>query len=119
MTVRLLYVEDDELLRLAMRRLLQHQYEVTVAKDGQEALELIQARDFDIVVTDIEMPRMGGLELHFMVAQLNPILASKFIFVSGGFDKATERRLRALPNRFLDKPYDHQTLQRAVQEVLA
>ena len=60
----ILVVDDNELNRDALACLLRlHQYEVESAGDGQEALSLIHTRGFDLVVLDIEMPGLSGLEL--------------------------------------------------------
>ena len=59
----MLIVEDNsELLRL-MKRLLQPRYHVLTARNGQEALQLIQTNKIDIVVSDVMMPKMDGYEL--------------------------------------------------------
>src|SRR4026209_944102 len=60
----ILVVDDNELNRYALSCLLRlHQYEVEAAADGQEALSLIHTRRFDLVVLDIEMPGLNGIEL--------------------------------------------------------
>src|SRR5690242_13357704 len=60
----ILVVDDNELNRDALSCLLRlHQYEVASAADGQEALSLINTRSFDLVVLDIEMPGLNGLEV--------------------------------------------------------
>jgi PAS domain S-box-containing protein len=61
---KLLFVDDEPQLQRLGRRLLTHLgYDVTLAGDGDEALELFQRGDFDVVVTDLTMPRMAGDEL--------------------------------------------------------
>src|SRR5262245_28794217 len=60
----ILVVDDNELNRDALSCLLRlHQYEVEGAAEGQEALSLIKTRRFDLVVLDIEMPGLNGLEI--------------------------------------------------------
>lgn len=62
--MNVLVVDDDGIARkLISRTLLESGYDVTTANDGQQALELIQEHDFQVVVTDWEMPQMNGLEL--------------------------------------------------------
>jgi CheY-like chemotaxis protein len=59
-----LYVEDEELVRQSMEQLLANYFdEVTTAANGQEALEVFQKKPHDIIITDIQMPTMDGLEL--------------------------------------------------------
>jgi two-component system, NtrC family, response regulator AtoC len=61
---RVLIVDDEENLRLVLRTFLRrHGYEVEVAASGEEALKMIDSFGPDIIVTDVRMPRMGGLDL--------------------------------------------------------
>ena len=62
--MNILVVDDDRIARKAIAHSLREGgYDVTTASDGQEAFELIQGRDFQIIVTDWEMPRLSGIEL--------------------------------------------------------
>jgi two-component system response regulator AtoC len=61
---RILVVDDEENIRLVLRTLLKkHGFEVEVADSGQAALALLDAFDPDVILTDVRMPRMGGLDL--------------------------------------------------------
>ncbi|NCD26148.1 MAG: PAS domain-containing hybrid sensor histidine kinase/response regulator, partial [Deltaproteobacteria bacterium] len=60
---RILLAEDDEVTRFAIRKLLEKAgYDVVSARDGQEALDLFLAGDFDVILMDVQMPVMDGLE---------------------------------------------------------
>ena len=61
---RVLVVDDEENLRLVLRTFLKrHGYEVEVADNGETALELVESFGPDVIITDVRMPRMGGLDL--------------------------------------------------------
>jgi two-component system response regulator AtoC len=61
---RILVVDDEENIRLVLRTLLKkHGFEVEVADSGEAALGLLEAFDPDVILTDVRMPRMGGLDL--------------------------------------------------------
>jgi len=61
---RVLVVDDEENLRLVLRTLLRrHGYEVETAESGEEALGLVDSFGPDVVLTDVRMPKMGGLDL--------------------------------------------------------
>jgi pilus assembly protein CpaE len=61
---RILFVDDEEQIRkLLSTWLVRHGYEVTVANDGWEALKAVRAKAPDLVITDVNMPNMNGLEL--------------------------------------------------------
>jgi two-component system response regulator AtoC len=61
---RILVVDDEENIRLVLRTLLKkHGFDVEVADSGEAALALLDAYDPDVILTDVRMPRMGGLDL--------------------------------------------------------
>src|SRR5262245_24726782 len=61
---RILVVDDEENIRLVLRTLLKkHGYEVEVADGGESALAALEAFDPDMILTDVRMPRMGGMDL--------------------------------------------------------
>ncbi len=67
---RLLLVEDSVIIRTQMQRLLKGAgYDVVVAEDGLAGLQQIQAQEFDIVLSDVEMPKMNGLEMTASIRQ--------------------------------------------------
>ena len=62
--LRILVVEDDDDMRESLGRILGRAgYQVQVARDGSEAITVLQTQPFHLVLTDLVMPRMGGLEL--------------------------------------------------------
>ena len=67
---RLLLVEDSVIIRTQMQRLLKGAgYDVVVAEDGLAGLQQIQVQEFDIVLSDVEMPKMNGLEMTASIRQ--------------------------------------------------
>lgn len=63
MAKNILVVDDEELITKSLLRLLSARgYNVTVAKSGQEALEKIKEADFDLIVSDVRMPEIDGIE---------------------------------------------------------
>ena len=80
----LLIAEDEKYLREKVTKNVDwegHGYTVFVASDGEEALEMIRSQPIDILVTDIRMPGMDGLELTAEAKAINPDL--KIIVISG------------------------------------
>lgn len=68
----ILYVEDEEELRVSVVNYLERIFKtIIIAKDGLEGLELYKKQDFDIVITDIHMPNMNGLEMAKKIKELN------------------------------------------------
>lgn len=80
-TMKILVVEDDPQLRAGTQRILERMgHDVHVTCDGQEALDASRANAFDLVVSDLDMPRMSGLDLY---NSLPSELQARFILHSG------------------------------------
>ena len=80
---RLLLIEDDQTLRRALRiALVKSGYEVVEAGDGHEGLLAFKAQPVDLVITDLIMPEMEGVETIHALRQLSPFLP--IIAISGG-----------------------------------
>ncbi|MDD2829865.1 MAG: response regulator [Sulfuricurvum sp.] len=72
--ISVLYVEDDTLLRTEVEHYLKKIFpNVTLSSDGKEGLANYHARPFDIVITDIQMPHMNGLEMLHRIKEINPL----------------------------------------------
>jgi CheY-like chemotaxis protein len=70
---RLLVVDDDEGDRVVLRTILERaQHQVWVAKDGDEALTQFQGNQIDVVITDLQMANVHGLELITILRELSP-----------------------------------------------
>jgi signal transduction histidine kinase/ActR/RegA family two-component response regulator len=109
---RLLVVDDDVLVaRTLARQLSGHQVEVVAS--GQAALERLSAAgsSFDLVLCDLMMPDMTGMDVYEAVEERHPGLAGRFVFISGG--GVTERSRKFLElhaDRVLPKPIDSRQL---------
>lgn len=69
----ILYVEDEGELRESVHLYLEKFFsEVSVAKDGQEGLDLYRQKKFDVIVTDIQMPRLSGIEMAKKIKEIEP-----------------------------------------------
>ena len=107
-----LVVEDDPALRALMVRILSAKgYRALEAGDGIEALERLAADpDIELVVTDIVMPRMNGVEL---AQQLAASARTRLLFVSAFGEEYTE-----LPGTLLKKPFSQAALLAQVERLL-
>lgn len=119
--VPLVMVVDDSLtMRKVTGRILErHNFEVTVARDGIEALERLDERVPDLMLLDIEMPRMDGYELASVMRadpryQGVPIV----MITSRSGDKHRQRAFELGVQRYLGKPYQELDLMRNVYDLL-
>lgn len=116
MAKRVLFV-DDETSILGIYQMLQpflgEDYTVSTASSGEEALGLMENDRFDVVVSDLTMPRMSGAELLTQVAQRWP--SSARVVVSGFADELTIAKCLMVGHRYFSKPFDPLALTKAVQ----
>ncbi|MFY9351933.1 MAG: response regulator [Sphingobium sp.] len=102
--VRILLAEDDESMRTYLARALDRSgYEVVAVSTGAEALPHIGSDRFDLLLTDIVMPEMDGIELAQHAAQVAPDMRIMFIT---GFAAVTLKAGKAVPQaKVLSKPF--------------
>ncbi|MBZ5637515.1 MAG: response regulator [Acidobacteriia bacterium] len=117
---RILVAEDEpNVADLVSRVLLQYGAEVTLASDGEEAWQRLAEADFDLVVTDMRMPRLDGRGLYERVAAERPEMIRRFVFATGDLVRQeTLRFLEGLPNRVLVKPLDVESVRRVLSQAL-
>jgi HD-like signal output (HDOD) protein/ActR/RegA family two-component response regulator len=111
MKKRILFVEDNPLLLQMYVMMMEddHQHwEVLTAESGTQALELIKKCAFDVVVSDLRMPKMSGIELLNEVRNLSP--RSSRIMISGLGDQEEVARSLDSTHQFLSKPFDVKAL---------
>jgi two-component system sensor histidine kinase and response regulator WspE len=118
---RVLVVEDSITVRELERQLLRnHGYEVTVAVDGQDGWNMLQAESFDLVISDIDMPRKNGLEM-VQAMRHDPSLRNLPVIIVS-YKERDEDRLRGLEvgaNYYLTKSSFHDnTFLQAVQDLI-
>ncbi len=116
---RVLVVDDETLVGTTIRRVLRD-HEVTVVTTGKDALERIfSGATFDVILCDLMMPEMTGMDLHAELSQTLPEVLDRVIFTTGGVFTPTARAfLDRIPNERLEKPFEPQNLRALVQRFL-
>ena len=115
---RVLIVDDDKVITSALRRLLSHDHDVTVMNDPAEALALVRAgRTFDVILCDLIMPGMTGVQLYRAIAETSPEQAAVTVLMTGGSAprEAVELIARGMPT--LPKPFDLDQLRAVIQQL--
>jgi PAS domain S-box-containing protein len=118
---RTVLVVDDEpnIVDLLKMVLTQDGYEVATATNGQEALERIAARSYDLILSDMRMPGMDGREFFETVKKRNPALAHRIVFVTGDtVSPDTQAFFNDTGNRWLSKPFSIAQVEDTANEVL-
>jgi DNA-binding NtrC family response regulator len=116
---RILIVDDDASMRMALSETLEAcGYEVESADNGSEALRKFQSQAFEVVVTDMRMPRMGGMDVLKGVKKVSPQTPVILITAYGTVSTAVEA-MKEGASEFIMKPFSLDDLQGVVKNVLA
>jgi signal transduction histidine kinase len=117
---RVLVVDDEPMLCRAIERILGTSHHVTSVTSAKDALARIGGGErFDVILCDLMMPEMSGMDLYDEVRRSAPGQAEKFIFMSGGaFTDNSRAFLARLPNDAIDKPFKGAGLRQVVRRFL-
>ena len=115
MLKRVLAVDDDDMNLMRIKKILRTEYDVFFASSGVEALDTLKREQMDLVLLDIEMPRMNGFETFSRIKDLGDEIPVIFLTASGMEDDVVSAiRLGAV--NYLKKPYLPQELQKRVSQ---
>ena len=117
---RILVVDDEPLIGDSIEELLD-EHDVEAVRSGREALErLFAGEPFEVVVCDLMMPELTGMDVHEALLQRAPALAARMIFMTGGaFTPRASAFLDAVGNPRLAKPFSASELRAAIAAVVA
>ncbi|MBI2892721.1 MAG: PAS domain S-box protein [Deltaproteobacteria bacterium] len=117
---RLLVVEDEPFLRKAYRRILCQRFDVVDVGTGEEALSLLRGDRFDLVLCDLQMPGMSGVDLYERCVADGTCPSDRFLFITGGaFTPHVKRFAEEHSDRCLLKPVDVGALVARLERELA
>jgi DNA-binding NtrC family response regulator len=115
---RLLIVDDERSIRFALGGLLRKEgYEVETAESGEEALSKVKAGSFHVVITDLSMKGISGLDLLRSIREIDPACAVLMITAYGTQRIAVEA-MKAGAEDYLPKPFDNDELRIKVRNVM-
>jgi CheY-like chemotaxis protein len=123
MASSILLIDDDKLILMTLKRLLAREgYQVTTALNGEAALKKMEDDGFSLIISDIKMPQMDGVET---VKKIRELLAQKGknpipeIFITGyAKEDVYQEALRLNAVAYIEKPFDLRKLQEAVKKII-
>lgn len=118
MAKKLLIVEDEETLRESLRRvLIQEGYEVDSVGSSEAALRILDEKNYELIITDIILPGVNGIQLLKQCREKNP--AVKFIIITAfaSIETAVEA-IRTGAFDYLVKPIQHQEIKDTIKKAL-
>ena len=116
---RILVIDDEENLGVSLQRVLEGTHEVVVETSGDAALARLADDDrFDVVLCDLMMPDVTGMDVYATIARDHPRLAGRVVFTTGGaFTEEARRFLAEVDNPRLQKPFRVEQLEALVDEL--
>ncbi|HKQ67995.1 MAG TPA: response regulator [Polyangiaceae bacterium] len=117
---RVLIVDDEAALLSTMRRTLAREHDVTTTVTAREAIALVESGErFDVVLCDLMMPHVTGMDLHAEFARLAPEQAGRMVFMTAGvFTQRARAFLDQVRNAKIEKPFDSTALLALVNRCL-
>jgi signal transduction histidine kinase len=117
---RVMVVDDEAALGEAVRLMLAPDHEVTVATTAGAALRrLVGGERFDVILCDVMMPQLTGMDLHTEIQRVAPDQVDRVAFMTGGaFTPRAREFLSRVPNPQIEKPFDQQGLRELLSRTL-
>lgn len=116
MSAKLLVVDDEENIRfLYEQELLDEGYQIVLARDGKECLEMVKEHAPDLIILDIRMPRMDGLEAIGKIIEINKDIP---IIINSAYSTYKDDFMSWAADAYVVKSYDLDSLKSTIREVL-
>lgn len=114
-------IDDEPLVARALSKMLRAKHDVTVHTSAREALErLLEGAPVEVVVCDLAMPELTGMELYARLCEARAEYRERFIFVTGGTTtQEASTFVATVSARTLPKPFDMEAIESAIRECLA
>ena len=115
---RILLVDDDKNIRILVTELLSTMgYTILEAQDGEEAMKLVDIGPIDLVMTDLKMPGMDGIELTRAIRRIEPELPI-IVYSAYRFIDTAPVALKAGANEYITKPFLQTKIKQVVERLL-
>jgi DNA-binding NtrC family response regulator len=118
---RILIVDDELMLLYSLRRMLNDLYDVTIAAGGTKAIEVLNTEQtpFDLIICDVSMPDINGVNFYLYVAKHHPGLEKHIIFMTGGPQSVyLDEFFVTAKTLCLAKPFEYDQLRQIVKDFL-
>ena len=117
---KILIIDDEELIIRSLEKLLEREgFTVFLAKNGQQALAMVEKDTFNLIIADIRMPGINGVDTVDSILKRKDFEGTPVIFITGYADSDIKRRATELkPLAYIYKPFDIRELVNKVREAL-
>jgi len=115
---KILIVEDEEMIANALKIILAEEGTIEWATNGKEALAKITETFYDVLIVDINMPIMDGMEFYKEAVRNFSAIKERIIFFTGTYDERYLFFIRENNLRYLAKPAEFKDIKRSVSEIM-
>ena len=120
MRMRILVIDDEQIIRELLVAILSEEgYEVDTASNGEGGLKMAYSREYDVIISDIDMPIMNGIEFCMSLIEKTPSIKQRILFITGDKNREADTLLKETGVRCLLKPFKTIDLLKAVGEIAA
>lgn len=115
---KILIIDDEPLVAAALRRVLGKEYDVASETSGRVALARLQSGEaFDVVLCDLMMPDVSGMDVHRCLSETHPAVATRMLFMTGAAVTREAREFVASGVRCFEKPFDFPRLHMTIRSL--
>ncbi len=120
MKKKILVIDDEELIIKSLEKLLEKNgFDVYVAKNGQDAIVMAEEESFDLIIADIRMPGINGVDTVKAILEKGVSVKRPVIFITGYADEEIKNQAKAInPTAYIYKPFDISILVNEVKKVI-
>ncbi len=115
---RILIVEDDAQLAQLLSIFLATEGDVETAENGKRALRKTSVNHFDVIISDVNMPVMSGIEFYKQAAEVDPSIGKRFLFFTGYITNENIGFFTKNGLKYMEKPLPLDEVRQAVQDIM-
>ncbi len=114
---RILICDDEEGVRESLKLILEKDYEIALATNGEEAINYINEKPVDLLILDIKMPKVSGLEVLRDIKSQKPDIN---VIIATGYQSAeiAEETIKYGASDYITKPFDKQNVINTIKKIL-
>jgi CheY-like chemotaxis protein len=118
---RILVVDDDTIVQQFLAEILsEEEHEVEIIENGDDALERLKSEDYDVILLDVKLPGVSGIEIYKHLQKKAKPLARRVIFITGDvMGKETMAFLSRTRAPYITKPFDTEQLKKEIRLILS
>ncbi|HER39865.1 MAG TPA: response regulator [Salinimicrobium catena] len=117
--MKILLAEDDVLTRKSLTYFLQaRNYEVILAGDGEIAFDLLKSTSFDLIITDLNMPKIGGLQLIHLIRNELVLDTPVIVLTASGIEQTELDAFAIGASEFISKPFSPSVLDLRIKRLV-